>query len=80
MNIETMLDMGMDFMVVPEFSGTGIFTPEEAEILISQNHDSDNCILNPLVMYNSYFADITGANQTIMTQTQWYYFKKYLDI
>jgi len=35
MNISTMLDMGMDFMVVPEFTGPDIFTPEEAEVIIS---------------------------------------------
>jgi len=37
MNISTMLDLGMDFMFVPEFTGPGIFTPEEAEVLMMQN-------------------------------------------
>ena len=80
MNISTMLDLGMDFMVVPEFTGPGIFTPEEAEKLLEQNSQDDTSILNPGIMYNAYFASITKANQTLMTQTQWSFLSKYLDV
>ena len=31
-------------------------------------------------MYNAYFASITKANQTLMTQTQWSFLSKYLDV
>jgi hypothetical protein len=31
-------------------------------------------------MHEAYFNSLTGVNQTIMTNSQWTYFSKYMDV